>query len=970
MPFIPDSPTPTIDKGIKPSPSFVSDEKPTTTFEPERELKPIPEHIRVTTRKGIIKTAALSNPLASVFLREKDVKVTEQMIVNYVNTLGFGLPEKALEKVGFGFPKPETPAERVGAGLGTLGGFIGGPLKIAGRIAPRLPFIGRAFRPAATITQAVAKPIIRGAATLGTASALMTPEAGVLALPERIRQFGSGAMTGGVFGGISFIPSKPLRMILNSAYLGVPSSLKEEPLEQQIFNYGLGAWIGRKGVTPSQLLGREKPLVEMARYGTNKPERFLVENERLIRLEKELALKTGKDPISRQEQFSQTIGKKSSSSLLELAQKTVRGQNLKKWKTQTIRDIKRRIIELKRDPHFQLESGDADFITNYITKDLGFKTSELAKLDNAEILNISNFLNQYRPPADSPFFRQPPLKPIYAGRDWRIKINPWDRTLRGGLRKLEKLGFGKVSQIYEEEGLTNKFFTSGATKAQFMQRYMEMRNNWIRTTGTNKQRSNDMFEYLDGKSHPKFLTKMHGEKTLKVADQMRSFLDTLLVHQNRHRAMYGEEPIQARKNYITHLFEDAQAEIIAKKHPFPDWLSDALPYIIPQRKTSPFLLPRRTGRLGFQKDIWRALDAYTYRASQVIGDEPIRRANKVSRFLDKQMDLERTLKRKTGEVSEVDWFGIKSNLDDYTKDIQGRPGKLDQTFRALIDPLNSVLSILPNQPQIRSINDITDGMVSLIYGSQMAYRPKLPIRNLGQHSLIIGQTGFKPLGWAIANRNSQEAREIVKHSKLLASRQRAFGAETQALFGKGLIKKASEIGLRPFRWADIVNVEDAYLSGYKQAKDNPKKWPNPFLRGDQVAALTQYVYLAENRSDLARGWGLSKTFGRPLSIFTTWPSNWVDFQIASASNPETRMNLLKYWATALTITGITATMGIKGAEYVGISSPLSLLQIAKGKLPITGVAERPGFQALREWNAWLEGDKTLKEILFYTFRKR
>ena len=321
--------------------------------------------------------------------------------------------------------------------------------------------------------------------------------------------------------------------------------------------------------------------------------------------------------------------------------------------------------------------------------------------------------------------------------------------------------------------------------------------------------------------------------------------------------------------------------------------------------------------------------------------------------------------KNTGDVSKIDYQGIKKNLDNYTKDLQGRPGSIDRNLRGLVDPLNSVLSKLPGSPQINSINDLSDGLISLIYGSQMAYRPKLPIRNLGQHSLIIGLTGFKPLGWAIKNRNSEEAREILSHSDLLKSRGKFFGAETQSLFGKGMIRKVSEVGLKPYRWSDIINVEDAYLAGYKQAIDNPKKFPDPYARAEEVAILSQYIYLPENRSDLARGFGVSKLLGRPLSVFTTWPANWVDFQIAAAT-PENRANLMKYWATALTFTAAATAFGIKGAEYVGIKSPLSVLQLIQGKLPIAGIAERPRVQVLKELKAFLDGDKSLKDILFYT----
>jgi len=942
MVFIPDKPTSTfISDNEKPSSTFVAD-KPTSSFVPDKKYKPLFEFVK-PGEYPILETIQEAGAAGGKFL----------------SALGLGLPELALKRfTGREIPTPPSPAGKALAGVAELGGFVKSAIPLAGKVATKLPFVARAFRPATTLTQAVAKPIIRGATTLGIASGLQTPEEGLLAPKQRLEQFRGGAETGAVFGGISFIPSKALRMITSSAYMGVPATLREEPLEQQVFKYGLGAWFGRKGGTPKQILAKEKPLADLIRDGTDKPQEFLNKAKIVLQQEKDLALQTGKEPISRQEKFNQIAQKGQTQSLLSLAQETVTGQQVKK--TALIRNIRGKIVDLKRNPNFMLETGDADFVVDYITKDLGFKNSEIGKMDLGQLTSISNFLNSYQPPTETPFLKTPPSKGIFAGRDWRKKINPWDMFLRPGLKKLEKLGFGEIT----EEGLTGKFFTSASDKAQFMERYIGLRNNWMRITGANKQRANDIFEYLDGKLHSDYVKKIHGEKTLQVANQMREFLDTLLVHQNRQRAMYGEEPIKPRNDYITHIFEDTIKEIQDKKYPFPDWLEDAMPYIIPQKKVSPFLKPR-VGAVGYQKDIWKALDAYTYKASQVIGDEPIRRAYKVSRFIDKQMAQE----RKTGEISQVDWSGIKKNLDNYTKDLQGRPGALDKYLKGLVDPLNAVLSRLPGQPQIKSLNDISDGMTSLIYGSQMAFRPKLPLRNLGQHSLIIGQTGFKPLGWAIMNRNTPEAKEVLTHSKLLASRQQAFGAETQALFGGQAIQKVSEVGLRPFRWSDIINVEDAFLSGFRQAKIQGKTDIEAYKRGDAVAAITQYIYLPENRSDLARGFYLSKTLGRPLSVFTTWPANWIEFQITSASNPETRANLLKYWATALAVTALTAPLGIKGAEYTGITSPLSLAQITTGKLPITGIAERPKIQILKELQDFIEGDKDLKDILFYTYKK-
>ena len=115
--------------------------------------------------------------------------------------------------------------------------------------------------------------------------------------------------------------------------------------------------------------------------------------------------------------------------------------------------------------------------------------------------------------------------------------------------------------------------------------------------------------------------------------------------------------------------------------------------------------------------------------------------------------------------------------------------------------------------------------------------------------------------------------------------------------------------------------------------------------------------------------------GRPASIFTTWSANYIEFILASAA-PENRANLLKYLATGAGFILTTALAGIRGVEYVGFKSPLSLFNIIrKGQLPIAGITGRLEIlkpstwmpQAIRDIQKGMEGD--LGDVLFYTFRE-
>jgi len=139
-------------------------------------------------------------------------------------------------------------------------------------------------------------------------------------------------------------------------------------------------------------------------------------------------------------------------------------------------------------------------------------------------------------------------------------------------------------------------------------------------------------------------------------------------------------------------------------------------------------------------------------------------------------------------------------------------------------------------------------------------------------------------------------------------------------------------------------------------------------QGDKVAAITQYLYLPSNRSDLLNLWGLSPSLGRLMGVFTTWPANYIEFLVASAK-PEHRRNLLKYFATALLGTLILASMGIKGWEYFGYTSPLQLLKVVRGEFPIAGIAERPSVIVIKQLRRVLDGDRELKSLFFKTFEE-
>lgn len=875
-------------------------------------------------------------------LFEADDPFTEafaQAGTQFVSSAGFGLPEFIAQKAGYKIPAPETPAGKIGAGVGQLGGFIiGGPMRVGTKVATKLiKPVGRYVIP---------KILGQGAIRLAVASATMTPEEGLFAPASRIKQFASGAVTGTAFGGLSFIPSTPLRMATMSGMIGIPSTMREDPLEEQIFSYGLGAWFGRKGMSAKSIIAQQKQLEKFIRSGAEGDlyKKFLSEN-RLLLGEKSKYIKGKGRLYPTAEKLLDDLSKRGKPFDYEFDAKGNFKPYLKVYhKPQLEKMLWAEMKRLKADPYTRLRNDDVTFILNRIpTK---------KSLVNFTDKQLQSFLNILQNPPKAPEVTS--LQPNNAQ-----PLNFWDKTLRPFYAVMKKMGFGDFSQ----KGLTNTMFTKDAQMAVDNQTDRVIFDNWKRAVGLRPELSRDMARWLDGKVTDTYLTKNFGGKVLPVAKQVRQWYDLKIEGINRHRARYGLDPIKPLKNYYTHLFDTMQAELSQpNKYHLPYDLVDALQFITPKEKFFAHALKRK-GKQGYIYDIWKALDIYSMRANWSMNDNFLRDAHRYIRFvtaMQKDPELPETVKYML--------YNTKDNLKKFVQEYTGRPGSFDKSLRNTMNSFNRIL-VNAGAPEgaIKTVSELSNFMTSFIYGTQMAFRPKLAIRNLGQHSLIIGQTGFKPLAKALSVKRTPEILNILSKSNVVKSRAMAFAPETGRL--RGFVKS----GMWMYRKADMKNVTDAFLAGYFQAKGQGLSEARAIARGDQVAGLTQFIYLKGNRSGLGRGLGLSRTLGRPMSVFTTWSANYIEFLIASSA-PEHRANLIKYLATGTGIVMLSALAGVKGAEYVGFTSPRALYNvIRKGQLPAMGIAARIHPLKPSTWMPQIVRDiqKGLEEdgwaALFYTF---
>jgi len=884
--------------------------------------------------------------------------VTLQAISNLANTAGFGLPGFVAGKAGFEIPKPATAAGGIGAGIGELGGFIAGPGKVGGKVSQKL--FAKTVLKNPNMLKTMGLMMGKHAVSLGVASGLMTPEEGLFAPAQRLRQMGSGAVMGSVFGGLSFIPSTPGRMVANAAAFGVPSTLADEPIEQQIFNYGLGAFFGRKGLSAKTELEKQKKLSKLIENGFETKEAKLASNaanEMLDIIERDTN-KSGREPFRAEDRINDIIGKNKNSIFTYNDKGRIdvglKGKEYREVvRVPLVEQVIGQIRKLKKRPSTALRTDDVDYImANYGSK------KKLDKLTDQQLDAFSAILEN--PGAG-------PTKGTVQPQPYRAP-NIYDAVFRPFYSVMEKMGFGNRYG----SGLTSTRLDKDFDVSIRSGRHQKLTALWKNTLGYSDRTAFNVAAYLDGKLPATELTRLHGEKALTTAKQMRRYFDIQLDAINRQLARNNEPLIERRENYLTHIFDKFQADITSKdSSKLPTELLQQIEHILPKRKFFRFGIKRKGNQKGFSEDLWKIIDTYSARANISANDDFIRRATRYNNFLTREIKLNKSGDQNYDYAGAVD---LQKNVQKMIKDAANRPGLLDENVRTSMKDWNKWMTNLGFENlQIDNISRISDFATSMIYGTQMGFRPKLALRNLGQHMLVVGQTGFKPLAKALTVKRTPQVLDILSKMKIVEGRASAFAPDSDAV--KGFVKS----GMWMFQKADMKNVVDSALAGYFQKTGGRFAKPGSALeraaitRGSEVAGTTQFLYLNGNRNGLSRGLGLSRTL-RPLSIFTTWPTNYIEFLVASAK-PEHRANLIKYLGTSMGFIGISALMGIKGLNYTGLDSPSSLFKtITTGKLPISGVLEgstqlsKPNVGLFKDIKKTLD-DQDLRQLLFYTLKE-
>jgi len=395
------------------------------------------------------------------------------------------------------------------------------------------------------------------------------------------------------------------------------------------------------------------------------------------------------------------------------------------------------------------------------------------------------------------------------------------------------------------------------------------------------------------------------------------------------------------KNYITHIFEADIEEQLRAKHPLDPAIARALEDRAPKTIFNPFLQERLGATVGLIEDPFAAALAYESRQLRVLYYQPF--VQKIAAIANDP---------NTPQV-------FRDYLIDYSRRMTKEPSKLDKSINNTLQDFAGAIEKLPGGKPFA--NFLTRGNPSglvayqftgVLYTLWLGFKPTSAIRNLSQHTLIIGEIGPVRFAEAVSKTLTAESKQAVAESLVMRSRKAAFVPGIDDSFVDKWTDEFREAALLMFRAADKVNVRHAFLGGYYEAKHllpeaDRQVWID---RGDEVAADTQYLYTQMNSMAISQS-----SAGRIFAVLTTWSQNWIELmskwitrrpsQVYKQYEKKTGKKVTgANWSTSykaillyMVIVGLGYAIKeeerLKAWEYTGITSIRYLADVIGGDFP-------------------------------------
>lgn len=445
---------------------------------------------------------------------------------------------------------------------------------------------------------------------------------------------------------------------------------------------------------------------------------------------------------------------------------------------------------------------------------------------------------------------EPPPPPEGSFTPVTKKINSldWWRTPENVLKKI---GLGDQAVFLRQQfGSYQKQLPEELTKI----------SNWMKEA-PGIESSKKIFNYLDGKLPE---TNLQPNES-KVAGEIKSYLKQwaikLKLPQDRQVS-----------SYITHIFEKDQL-----KSEFPDELAKLIDEKVAGSVYNPFLQNRKPNDIPYLQDTWRALQAYTKRATRAYNMDPALEALKTA--------------SNNMELSQVKYV---QNLTDR---INMRPTDIDTQIDNLIKSTPGIGYRFGQRPTAT----ITKGVRQQIYRGALGLNVGSALRNLSQGVNTYAQLGER---WTITgylklarNFNSPELDSVLSNS---------FIEDRNLSVFKNALSKIDQGLMFFFEQAEKINRGAAYFGAKSKALSQGMREPVAISYAKEMVRKTQFAFGSID-TPVAMQSDLVKT----LTQFGSYSIKQMEFLAEMAKNKE-YVGLIRYLGATLVLMKVFKdSLGIK-----------------------------------------------------------
>ncbi len=325
-------------------------------------------------------------------------------------------------------------------------------------------------------------------------------------------------------------------------------------------------------------------------------------------------------------------------------------------------------------------------------------------------------------------------------------------------------------------------------------------------------------------------------------------------------------PDKRIKNYVTHIFEKTMEDSLKYDKTIDPDIMRAFEFgAIPKTMFNPFLQERMGRAYGLKRDFWQSIQAYESQALKTYHYEPLlKKMNIYARFLPdlSHKYMSNYTKRMTNRPLDID-KGINNDIKEIMiaieKSIKRVPG------------VKKLVPYLTTESQGNMAGRIAYYYTGILYETALGLRPISAIRNLGQGTLTIAETGLGNYLKGIEMLTTKAGRDILHKGVVYRSRKFAILPGMADYMPSKLRTMSQKTFMYMFRTADKFNVSSAFCSGYQEARSLGLSDKIAMERGDEVARKTQYMYTKMASPEFNQA-----ATGKVLGVFTSWPRNYVE----------------------------------------------------------------------------------------------